>query len=185
MNKKLIPLLVIIAAIFQACSGTQGPIGPQGPQGEPGDAYLGQAFDLTGVNFNANENYTYGIRYADAQINVLESDALLIYIRWDDVEVDGQMLPTWRLLPQTEFVDNGTLVYNFDRTKVDFSIFLSANFNLNTLSSVWTQNQTFRVVAIPADFALRTSEALDYSDYEAVKERLQLDESKIPTVTAL
>ena len=181
MNKKLLPLILFLSfALFQSCTG---PEGPQGPPGNSGNAPIGQTFDLTKVNFTSANNFQFGLTFADADLSqeVLESDAVLVYIHWGTQQVGNETLDTWRLLPQTAFVDNNGnfVIYNFDRTKKDFSVFLDATVDLTKLASDWTQNQTFRVVIVPSDFAARKSGSIDYKDYNAVKELLHLDESKI------
>ncbi|CAG4993945.1 hypothetical protein DYBT9275_01268 [Dyadobacter sp. CECT 9275] len=186
MNKKLMPFILIFTLLlFKGCSGPtgpegpSGPTGPTGPKGDPGDANIGVTFDLEGVNFTAANQYTFGLTFDDADVNVLESDAVLVYIHWNDQKVGNETLAAWRLLPQTAIVDQGILMYNFDRTLKDFSVFLEGNFNLANLASDWTQNQTFRVIVIPSDFATRKSGGIDYTDYNAVKKLMNIDESKI------
>ena len=88
---------------------------------------------------------------------------VLVYHLYDVVNGND----VWRQMPQTYYIGaTGELDYNFDFTSYDVNIFLGANFNLNTLSAVWTQNQTFRIVIIPANFAGKV--AIDYSNYYAV-----------------
>lgn len=181
MNKKLIPLLLVIVALFQGC---RGPEGPPGPEGESVNV-TGMTFDLTGVNFTAANNFQYGLSYADAKVTVLESDAVLVYINWEDVTSGGQTVAAYRLLPQTAFfTSGGILTYNFDQTKNDFSIFLDGNVTLTTLEDQWTKNQVFRIVVLPSDFAARTSGTVDFKDYNAVVKHFNIDESKIRKVSA-
>jgi len=182
MKKILFPLLLVAAVLIQAC---KGPEGPQGPQGDTAEA-LGTTFDLTGVNFTAAEKWQYGLTFANADlgVDVLESDAVLVYILWGSENVDGQPLDSYRLLPQTAFLDNGILTYNTDRTARDFSIFLDGTVNLNTVSADYTRNQEFRVIIIPSDFAARKSGTVDYSDYKSVVKAYNIDESKIRKIAA-
>lgn len=175
MTKKLIPLLFVIAILFQGCKGDDG------APGVDGGTVLGTTFDLTKVNFTAANKYVTSYTFAatSPNVKVLESDLVLIYIYWG-TDVLGNKLDTWRLLPQTTFDSGlGTLIYNFDRTVTDFSIFLDGNVDYSKLTSDWTTNQTFRVVIIPSDFNSRKSGSIDYSDYEAVKKFYNIDETKI------
>jgi hypothetical protein len=66
---------------------------------------------------------------------------------WDTI--NGQDI--WRLMPQTITFDDGSLVYNFDFTQEDVRFFLDGTVDFNTLDDVWTQDQVFRVVVVPAD----------------------------------
>lgn len=179
MNKKLLPLLLILVTLFQSC---EGPKGDPGPEGGAIDV-TGTTFDLVDADFTTANEFQVSLSFAAAKLTVLESDAVLVYIHWNDVDSGGQKLKAYRPLPQTAFLDNGILTYNFDRTKNDFSIFLDGTVNRNTLASDWTQNQAFRVIVIPADFAARTSGALDYNDYNAVAKALNIDDSKVRKVS--
>lgn len=180
MNKKLLPLLLILVALFQGC---RGPEGPQGPEGGAIDV-TGTTFDIENVTFNSGNKFEYSLSYSAAKVTVLESDAVLIYIHWNDVTSNGQTVKAFRLLPQTAFLNEGILTYNYDQTKNDFSIFLDGTVNLNTLADDWTKNQYFRVVIVPSDFAARTGGKLDYNDYNAVVKALNIDETKIPKISA-
>ncbi|TLV03601.1 hypothetical protein [Dyadobacter luticola] len=181
MNKKLIPLLLVLVAIFQGCRGPEGPPGPEGGSVD----IVGTTFDLTGVNFTADQDYQFGLTYAAAKVKVLESDAVLVYILWGTVKSEGQDVNAYRLLPQTAFFTNGgILTYNFDQTKNDFSIFLDGNVNRATLSDDYTKNQEFRIVVVPADFAARTNGTVDFKDYNAVVKHFNIDESKIRKISA-
>ncbi|NIJ54884.1 hypothetical protein [Dyadobacter arcticus] len=183
MNKKLIPLLLILVAIFQGCTGPEGPPGPQGADGGSIDV-TGTTFDLVNVNFTTANQFQYSLSYADAKVTVLESDAVLVYIHWDDVTSGNTTLKAYRLLPQTAFFTaGGLLTYNFDQTKNDFSIFLDGNVTLSTLTDDYTKNQEFRIVVVPADFAARTNGSVDFKDYNAVVKHFNIDESKIRKVS--
>jgi len=170
MTKKLFPLLIVIALLFQGCKGDDGAPGLDGVN------VVGTTFEAENINFNAANNYTYTIRFADVQnLKVVESDAVLVYILWET----NSGSPIWRLLPQPITT---TVRYNFDYSPVDFSVFIDAdddNFNLGSLNSATTQNQTIRVVVVPSNFNARKSNTVDVSNYEAVKEYYHLDESKI------
>ena len=181
MNKKLIPLLFIIAALFQACSGSDG---RDGAPGLDGVNIVGQTFEVENVDFNTANNFRYVQTYASAKlIDVRESDAVLIYVLWEVVDQD----PIWRLLPQAIDMPRG-VTYNFDYSPADFSVFIDAPTAAlkASLSADFTQNQTFRIVVIPSDFtdARKNTAGLDYNNYNAVKEYFNLDESKIPKYNA-
>jgi hypothetical protein len=81
-------------------------------------------------------------------------------------------------MPQTFFFGNGTLDfrYDFDFTIYDVEIYMEG-FDLASVSTNYRNNQIFRIVVVPAGFTNRTS--VDYTDYNAVIQALQIDESKI------
>ena len=86
----------------------------------------------------------------------------------------------WRIMPQTYYFDNGAeLDYNFDFTRFDVRIFLESNFNLNGFPPAWIQNQTFRIVVVPAAFTNRMANPVDYSDYEATIKMLGYENAEI------
>lgn len=182
MNKKLIPILFIFAAIIQSCSGPDGRDGIDGIDGKDGLNIVGTTFDVTGVNFNAGNDYSASFTFPPAKVEVFESDAVLVYREW---AVDGDV-SVWRLLPQTVLMSGNLLQYNFDHTFTEAFFYLDGNVNKATLPAQWTQNQVFRVVIVPSAFTSRKDASMnvDYSDYESVKKYLNIDESKIPSYSA-
>ena len=171
MKKLLSFLLMGALASIAACVGPPGPPGfpgPQGPQGSQGQAgvnIVAEAFEVN-VNFTAANNYLAAF---DFQPPIFDSDVVLMFIRWETA--NGNTI--WRALPQTVFFDEGTLVYNYDFSRVDFSVFLETTFEATLLGADWTANQRFRVVVVPADLSSR----IDYNDYEGVVNMLGLSES--------
>ena len=95
------------------------------------------------------------------------SDVVLVYIQWDQFNRN----PVWRLVPQTVQLPLGDIQYNFDYTRFDANIFMSsADINLNTLGTEWTNNQRFRIVILPGFFVQQMR--LDYSNYNDVISKL-------------
>jgi len=118
------------------------------------------------LDFNAANNYEFIEPYG---FEVLPSDVTLVYILWEDNP--GTADDIWRLVPQTIIFDTGDdLVYNFDFTQVDVRFFLEGS-DLDGLDSVWTQNQVFRVVVVPAFNTGR----VDYSDINTVMELYNIE----------
>src|SRR5690606_11820354 len=96
------------------------------------DAEIGKVIDIEGSFTPGNE---YSIVYNFPQsIEVFETDVVLVYILWEQL-ANGNNAPidVWRLLPQTRLLNQGTLIYNYDHTFLDVSVFLEADFNLGTL----------------------------------------------------
>ncbi|GGI57824.1 hypothetical protein [Winogradskyella haliclonae] len=121
--------------------------------------FVSSAFEIV-VDFNAANNYEFIEPYG---FNVFPSDVTLVYILWDTI--NGQ--DVWRLVPQTVIFDNGDdLVYNFDFTQDDVRFFLEGS-DLDNVDDIWTQNQVFRVVVVPADNVGR----VDNSDINVVMQR--------------
>jgi hypothetical protein len=124
---------------------------------------ISEVFEVT-RSFNAGNNFS---TFVDLGTPIYSSDMILVYHLYD--VVNGA--DVWRVMPQTYyFSDGGELDYNFDFTRFDVSIFLDANFPLINLSSIWTQNQTFRIVIIPGYLSNRTMQQVNFDDYNAVVE---------------
>lgn len=161
--KKVFALCLSLCFVLLACEGDPGPPGPPGPQGPPGDYFVGQAFEIE-VDFNQANNFEYIESYG---FETYPSDVTLVYILWETT--NG--FDVWRPLPQTTELQDGTLVYNYDFTEVDVRFFLDGTTDFTALESVWTQNQVFRVVVVPADFA----RDIDTSNLDLVLEKAQVD----------
>lgn len=162
--KKIFFTLVASILFLTACEG------PQGPPGQNGYNILGQTFERT-VNFQYNNNE--GIQEAFVaipnNIEVWESDAVLVY-RLDGVYNGADI---WGLIPQNYFLEDGKIIqYVYNHTYFDIKLMIDGNFNLATLGSHFTQNQTFRFVIVPSDFAQTTG--VDIGDYQAVMNALNL-----------
>lgn len=188
MKKILLSLSLIASVLLVNCAGPAGPEGleglpgPQGPQGPAGTNIVGTAFDVSGT-FNTGNDYRIYFEFPKDKVEVFESDAVLVYRQWETVKDGNQTLSVWRALPQTTFLPNGALQYNFDHTFVDVSMFVDTQFDRTTLDPKWTVNQKFRVVVVPADFPKngRLAKPIDFNNYDEVNELLQLDQRKIET----
>ncbi len=148
-----IPKVVAYAAallIFAGCQGPDGPpgpIGPQGPQGPPGTG--GGGTDLGNEVFEIEIDFSAATGYFEAFVldpPIGQNDVVLAFMLWDFV--DGTDI--WRALPQTNFLDEGILKYDYDFSRSDFALFMEATFNLDLLGPVWTNGQVFRIVLVPA-----------------------------------
>jgi hypothetical protein len=154
MKKIAVLLIMAVLVLPLACVG---PVGPEGPPGRDGINILGEVFEVN-VNFTQANNYA---EIFDLKPPILPGDMALAYIRW---EVDNGT-SIWRPLPQVVFHDEGLMQYNFDFSRNDFRLFLETTFSPSLLDIIWTRNQRFRILIIPADLA---NARMDFSDYEAV-----------------
>ena len=166
--KKLLSL-ILIASTIVACS-SDGEVGPPGPPGQDGVNIVGQAFEIE-ADFNDPD---YSV-FADipSTIEVLESDVVLVY--WLELVDDGT--DVWNLIPQTIYFEDGEFQYNYNHTDFDVNIYLQGNIDLGTLGDRYTQDQIFKIVVLPVDYAQDNN--LDVSDYQSVKTSLDLNESNI------
>lgn len=169
--KRIFLLLAVVAmTAFQSCEGDPGPAGPPGA-----DGLIAEVFEVT-TNFVPTADPETSYRsFFDLNPAIFTSDVVLVY------ELSGVFdgNDIWKPLPQTYTFDNGgILLYNFDFTVNDFSIFMDANFDRSTLDATWTQNRTFRIVIIPGEF----SNIIDVNNYNAVSETFGLENSEIKTL---
>jgi hypothetical protein len=178
--KRILQIFSFIPALLiLACEGPEGPPGPpgfDGLDGADGVNILGQVFETEG-DFTPDNDYSLITEFPQ-NLEVFESDVVLVYILWDQTEDgNGDPVDIWRLLPQTRILDQGLLQYNFDHTFFDVSIFLESDFDLGTLQPGDTENQIFRIAVLPADF-LQGSK-MDVSDLRAVMASLNVSEKDI------
>lgn len=170
--KNLILFLALSSGlIFTSCTGDPG---PPGPQGEPGVNILGQVFEVT-VDFTPGNDFSRLIQFP-SNVEVYESDVVMVYLLEDVVQGNGGSIDVWSQLPQTFFVNQGTLVYNFDHTFLDVRLFLDGNFDLSTLGSAFTDDQTFRIAVVPSEFAS------DHMSMNELMRILNVDASQIETI---
>lgn len=181
--KRLLSIFSLLAlVVFQACEGPvgpEGPIGPQGPQGIQG-APGQDGVNIVGTTYEAEANFSAENDYGevfDFPEELFEGDVVLIY-RLVGVFEDR---PIWRQLPQTVFLEDGILMYNFDFTVLDFALFLDGTTDFSLLGPEWTDEQIFRIVVVPSDFP---SGRIDFSDYEAVTTWLNIKEEDFVKITS-
>ncbi|TDW52477.1 hypothetical protein EV144_1011167 [Flavobacterium sp. 270] len=166
--KKILTLFAVVGLMaFSSCSNDDG---------GDGDT-IGEVLERE-VDFNSANGYAVSIPLSPA---IYTSDVVLVYHLY---AVSGGT-DVWRLMPQTYYMnDGGALDFNYDFTINRVNVFLGADFNLNTLSSDWTQDQVFRIVIVPAAFSgtAKSSIKADYSDYNAVIKKYNIDDSKVKRV---
>ncbi len=135
---------------------------------------ISEVFEVT-TSFGASNNFS---RLVTFNPPIYASDMVLVYHLYDVVNGSD----VWRLMPQTYYFDNGVeLDYNFDFTRFDVNIFLDSNASLTSFSSAWLQNQTFRIVVIPA-YLSGKGVTVDYSDYNETLKMYGLENAKIKKI---
>ena len=186
MNKFSTILGAVIVFVFAACEGPQGPPGfdgLDGLDGAPGAPGIqGQVVEVEGVDFgyDAQANlFSTLITFSDVtNFEVFESDAVLVYRHDGVIELsDGSTADAWTQIPQNYFLNEGTIQYVFAHTFVDVELFIDGNFDLSTLSTDFTDNQLFRIVFIPSEYA--QSADFDASNIESVMSKLHINEEQV------
>ncbi|HEY9183841.1 MAG TPA: hypothetical protein VIM94_00790 [Salegentibacter sp.] len=84
------------------------------------------------------------------------------------------------MIPQNFFLDQGTIQYVYNHTDVDVELIIDGNFDLSNLDAGFTQDQVFRFVIVPSDFAESTG--LDVANFNAVMNALDLQEKDVQNI---
>ena len=160
----------------QGPPGFDGFQGPQGPPGQDGASGTGLAYFVEKFALNADNDWQIFYRFPEQDV-ILESDAILVYLLWDQVESEdgSELVDVWRAMPVNYFYDAGLLQINYDFSTGDVRIFAEAAFPLDAEQDVY-ENLEARIVVVPADYLAnaRTSELVDLDNYEAVRKWLNL-----------
>ena len=130
--------------------------------------------DVTGT-FSSTNNYAL-----DQAIDIPSSDVVLVY---RNINSNSSASAIWQLLPKTFYLsDNRELDYNFIFDTKRVQVRTEANFDQSTMTSTekatYLNNQTFRIVLVPASRANRTASQVNYEDYNAVVKYFNLKEPK-------
>ena len=179
INVLLIVMMTSAVSCINDNVGPTGPMGPAGPQGNDGPkGESGYVFEFEQVNFTGPEFEVF-LPFPD-DFETLSSDVALVYMLWDVVVVDGVDTEVWRQIPQTILTNDGMLQYNFDFSMVDVRLFLDAEFDLNLLGAIDTDDWVVRVVIVPGDFWNSSRLNANEMNYDDVKEMLGLPELATP-----
>ena len=181
--KKICILFLMFGVTLTSCTSDEpGPPGPPGPQGPAGaDGLIGTVFDVVG-DFTAENEYSLLVTYSDfTDVEVFESDVVLVYLRvGQEGEAEGEPVYLWRLLPQTYYLEGGTMQYNYDYTFFDVNIFLDGDVPLSSLGPAFTEEQYFRIAILPAEFAQEMG--MEIRDFDAVMSAMGRKHEVVPTV---
>jgi len=186
MNKFSTILGAVIVFVFAACEGPQGPPGYDGLDGLDGqdglDGIQGQVVEVPGVYFDyipENNLFSALITFSDiTDFDVYEADAVLVYRHNGTVPLnDGSNANLWTQIPQNYFLEDGTIQYVFEHTYVDLELFIDGNFDLSGLSTDFTDDQLFRIVFVPSEFA--QSADFDASNIDNVMSKLNINEGEV------
>lgn len=133
-------------------------------------------YDIRNVNFEPiNGVFTISRTFTNP---MFDSDVLLVYIQ-NGATSDGY--PIWQQIPITYYLGDGNEVdYNFDFTMYDVAIYAGGTFNL--AGTQYVNNQTFRLVFVPASFGKNNDNQVDYSNYESVINYYNIDDTNVGTL---
>lgn len=173
--KKIYLLFFIIGALsFPACEGPEGPPGIDGRDGEDGDdggVLLSTVLEKN-VTFTAEDQYQ-----AIFGLEILEDDNLLIFVA---LGMDEDENVVWMPLPQTSYVEDGVVIYNYFFSQAYFSIFLESSIDPADLTAEHLERY-FRIVIVPGQYASQSGR-INYNDYEAVMKWLGKGEDDVQKI---
>ncbi|SHI44199.1 hypothetical protein SAMN04487911_10279 [Arenibacter nanhaiticus] len=187
MKKITLLLGAFISLFIISCEGPAGPPGFDGLDGEDGqDAIQAQVFEVDNIDFGydpGNNLYSYLITFSDfTSFEVFESNAVLVYRYDGTIEFqDNTSADAWSLIPQNFFLPGGTIQYSNAHTYKDVEIFIDGNFNLSNLNPDFTDNQLFRIVILPSEFA---AAKMDKSNINAVMKTIGVKNEDVPRFKA-
>ncbi|MBU2994889.1 collagen-like protein [Cellulophaga baltica] len=167
--------MLFLAILITSCSGNDGFDGQDGL-----DSIQGQVFEVENVDFNYDATgnfYSTRLTYSDfTSFEVLESDAVLLYVLDEEIELTDGLADNWTLVPVSYFLDGGTIQYTYAHNFVDMDLYINGNFDMSAIDTFYTDDLVFRVVILPSSFA---SSKIDTSDINAVLARLGVEEDDI------
>jgi len=167
--KKIFLLLAMTGTLaFTGCTDDDVP-----PQViENNNTFVSEAFQINNVNLALEPSTGRFEILTKLQPRLYPSDVILVYRMVND---NGTSV--WQQIPRTLYLSGEDEVdYDFNFNRDDLLIFADATFDLATAPE-FLNNQTFRVVIIPADDA--SMNRINYDDYNAVAERLEIKESDV------
>lgn len=165
--------LLLSAGLFQSCTVNDEVVEQH--------VFTAEVFEVT-ASFTSSNNYSQKFTFSQPSY---DGDMVLMYILW---EVDNTGADVWRLVPQTEYFNNGGFVeYSYDFTRYDFRLMLDFNFSSipGNIYQDYFLDQIFRAVVIPGNVTYSTSSAnnqspqVDFSDYEATMKHFGLSERHV------
>ncbi|MBV1924226.1 MAG: collagen-like protein [Flavobacteriaceae bacterium] len=167
MKKLLLFLAISSTFLFSSCEGEDG---------QDGINILGQVYEVTtDLNYDSPNNLWRNIVTIPNDIVVYESDVVLVYLL-EDVSQNGHDL--WSPLPQNFFLSNGDIIqYVYNHTFFDVEILIDGNFDLISLGNQFTDDQTFRIAIVPAEYATANL------SMEELLQNLEINNAQIETIS--
>ncbi|AXT21128.1 hypothetical protein D7030_09015 [Flavobacteriaceae bacterium AU392] len=120
---------------------------------------IGQTFEVSNVDFVSNDGLSAAVNIVvPSNVDVFESDVPLVFIL-DPEATANEGVDVFEPLPRTFFFDNaGFAQYRFnfifdDTANIfDLDLILESD-DFDALDATFTQNQIFRIVIVPSQFA--------------------------------
>lgn len=163
--KKIITLLAVVGMFsLQGCTVEDNAVDQD---------TIAEVFEIKNVNFISDPLDGY-IIYQKFTPTIYASDVVLVYRLSGTID---SATPIWQPIPRTLFLPQGELDYDFDFSKEDFTIYAGGTYNLS-LTPQYLNNQTFRIVIVPASF----SSSINKNSYLDVMSALNVKESEVQKI---
>ncbi len=139
-------------------------------------------YDLENVSFAYNATDGWNI-YQAFNGSLYDSDVVLIFRQTGTSNGN----PIWQQIPRTLYLTEGELDYDFDFTINDFYIYAGGTIDFasqtQSFKDAYLNNQTFRVVLVPASFGKNTNTTdITKLSYEEVIKKYNIDDSNVKTL---
>lgn len=137
---------------------------------------ISEVWEYTNVDLYSGNGYSAFLDFPHATYT---SDMILVY-RLADYGSAGDV---WKLLPETYYFNDGTVDFGYsnDSTIYDVQVNLFG-FDLPGLNDAYKFDQVFRVVVVPGYYGNKTTESIDFKDYNAVIKHYNIKESNIKRI---
>ena len=163
--KKIITLLAVVGMFsLQGCTVEDNSVD---------NDTIAEVFEIKNINFVLDPVDGYVV-YQKFTPTIYASDVVLIYRLSGTI---NSTTPIWQLIPRTLFLPQGELDYDFDFSLEDFTIYAGGTYNLS-LTPQYLNNQTFRIVIVPASF----STSINKNNYSDVMSALNIKETEIKKI---
>ncbi|QDW20684.1 hypothetical protein [Flavobacterium sp. KBS0721] len=167
--KKILTLFAVVGLFsFSGCSNNDDDVDYD---------TISEVFQLNDISFDYNAQDGFNInKVLDPAI--YKDDVILIYRQIGFLTATNA--PIWEQIPKTIYTSQGRLSYDFEFSQQHFIIYAEGNYDLE-LTPDFLDHQTFRIVIVPGS-ATGTSKSVnkeDYSDYNAVIKKYNIDDSKV------
>lgn len=171
--KNLFSLAIIGFLAFSAVSCTRANDTVQAAA--PATDTYSTAYDLNNVSFTKDSNGIYTIS-RNFNNPLIESDVVLIF-RKSGTTNNGSAV--WQSIPRTLYLQQGELDYDYDFSKLDVLIKAGGTFDPG-LAPTYINNQTFRVVVVPAKTGKNSN--VDLTDYASVAKYYNIQEANVKSL---
>lgn len=162
--KRILLGIAALSLIFIAC---EGPAGRDGFDGRDGlDAEQTVIYEFADYNFTSANDYTIEEPIPN-DVFIDFTDIVQVY---RSLGIDENDEEVWEQIPQTYFIEGlGTIQYTFDFSIDRVVLFLTADFDLDTLDDpLFTDDQVFRFAVIPASVSASAKLLTSSSSYEQI-----------------